>query len=85
MVSTAGDLISSSKAVITINEGKSFITEADKAEAFDNFAATKTALIEASTVEGYKGAAITIPDNATPAEVQKIAEQGKDEASRNSV
>ena len=81
VVSTAGDLVSSSKSIITISEGKSFITDADKAEALDEFAAAKTALIEASTAEGYQGAAITIPDSATPAEVQKIAEKGKDAAS----
>jgi len=82
VVSTsAGDLAASSKAIITINEGKSFITEADKAEAFDHFAAAKKALVEASAAEGYQGGAITIADDATPVEVQKIAEEGKDSAS----
>jgi len=81
VVSTAGDLVSSSKAIITINEGKSFISAADKAEALSDFAAAKTALIEASTVEGYQGAAIAIADSATPAEVHKIAEKAKDAAS----
>jgi len=81
VVSTAGDLVSSSKTVITMNEGKSFITDADKAEALDDFAVAKTALIEASTTEGYQGAAIIIPDSASPAEVQKIAEEGKGAAS----
>jgi len=81
VVSSAGDLAASSKAIITINEGKSFITEADKAEAFDHFAAAKKALVEASAAEGYQGGAITIADDATPVEVQKIAEEGKDSAS----
>ena len=81
VVSTAGDLASSSKAIITINEGKSFITDEDKAEAFAGYAAAKTALIDASKAEGYQGAAITIPKDATPDAVQKIAEQGKDAAS----
>jgi MFS transporter, SP family, arabinose:H+ symporter len=81
VVSTAGDLVSSSQAVIAINEGESFITDADKAAALDQFATTQAALIEASTVEGYQGAAITIDDNATPVEVQKIAEDGKNAAS----
>ena len=81
VVSTAGDLVSNSQAVITINEGKSFITDEDKAAALDDFAASKTALIDASKAEGYEGAAITIPEGATPAEVRRIAEQGKDAAS----
>jgi MFS family permease len=81
VVSCAGDLVSSAKTVITINEGTSFVTDADKARALDNFAAARRALIEASVVKGYQGAAITIPDSATPVEVQTIAEQGKDTAS----
>jgi MFS family permease len=81
VVSCAGDLVSSAKTVITINEGTSFVTDADKARALDNFAAAQRALIEASVVKGYQGAAITIPDSATPVEVQTIAEQGKDTAS----
>ncbi len=81
VVSTAGDLVSSSQAVITINEGENFITDADKTAALDHFSATQAALIEASAAEGYQGAAITIGDSATPAEVQTIAEQGKSAAS----
>ena len=77
VVSSAGDLVDSSKKVITIEEGKSFITDADKADTLAGFAKAKTALIEASTAEGYEGAAISIPAGATTAEVQKIAEQGK--------
>jgi SP family arabinose:H+ symporter-like MFS transporter len=82
VVSTAGDLVSSSEAVIAINEGRSFITDADRAKTLDDFAAAKAALIEASETEGYLGAAITIPESATPAEVKTIAEEGRDMASK---
>jgi MFS family permease len=81
VVSTAQDLVSSSKAVIDIEAGERFITEEDKADALKKFADTKKALIEASTTEGYQGAAVSIPEGATTAEVKAIAEKGKDDAS----
>ena len=81
VVSTAGDLATSSQAVIAINEGSSFITEADKAKAFENLEQTKTALIQASAQQGYQGDAINISDAATVADVLQIAEQAKDDAS----
>jgi len=81
VVSTAGDLVDSSKKVISIEEGRSFITAKDKAATLEGFAKAKTTLIEASTAEGYEGAAITIPADATTADVKKIAEDGKVAAS----
>lgn len=81
VVSAAGDVVSATRTVAKIAKGEKFVTEKDMSAARAEYAATQSALIEASKTEGYEGAVVAIPEGARTAEVIAIAEKSKDEAS----
>ncbi|MEN8229122.1 MAG: sugar porter family MFS transporter [Bacteroidota bacterium] len=81
VVSSAIDLIGSSGSMIQIENNEGFRSEADQQNIRNGFASAKTALIQASQLDRYKGDQIIIPAEATTAEVKAIAEKAKSDSS----
>jgi MFS transporter, SP family, arabinose:H+ symporter len=77
VVSSSIDLSNSAGAAITAKEGKTFMTEEDKAATFNKYSEAKTALIKASQNKGFDGDPVVIADAATAAEVKEIADNTK--------
>ncbi len=81
VVSSAGDVISSAKAVVAVEQGDKVVSEEDKARILGGYAEAKAAFVEASRTQGYEGAEIAIPEAAGTAEVIALAEKSQAEAS----
>ncbi len=81
VVSSAIDMIGSSAKVIQVENKEGFRTAEDEKAIIEGFAATKTAFVASTELKGYRGEKITIPENATTADVKVIAENVKKESS----
>ena len=77
VVSAAGDVIDTSKTVVKVEAGEKFMTDEDKASLKEGFVANQEALVEASKQEAYTGEAVTLPEGAEAAAIQKVAEDAK--------
>jgi len=81
VVSTAIDLMATSGNVIQIENKEGFRTPADEENIYKDFSAAKTALINASKLEGYEGDFVNIPQGISTQEVKLIAEKAKTDSS----
>jgi len=77
VVSSSIELSNKAKDAISVNEGKTFMTDEDKAATFEKYAKAKAELVKASQIEGYGGEAVVIPDSASESEVKDIAAKAK--------
>lgn len=80
VVSSAIDVVGKSTSVIQIENQEVNRSPEDEKTIRTEYAAAKTALVEASQLEQYRGDAILFPEDATLEEVKSIAENTKLEA-----
>jgi MFS family permease len=82
VVSRAIDLESAAKEIHAIDSGdRGFRSESEVADARKNYLAARTALEAETAVAGYRGKAVTVPEGASPAEVETLARAVKTESS----
>jgi len=81
VVSTAIDLVGASEKVVKLENGEGHFSEADKQNIYEEFAAARLSLSEASEKEGYEGAPVLIPEDTSPAGILAIARKAKMDSS----
>jgi MFS family permease len=80
VVSTAGDATAAAQAVVSVEQGKRFYAEEDKAAIGQGYIDAQAALVAASQVEGYEGTEVVIPADAEPTTVMAISDKARAEA-----
>jgi SP family arabinose:H+ symporter-like MFS transporter len=81
VVSSAIDVDESAAKVMQIENQEGYRTPEDEKAIHTGFAEAQKSLITASQLEGYSGQAVVIPETATTAEIQTIAQKAKADSS----
>ncbi len=73
VISAAGDLENAASMVVAVESGEKFVSESDRQGVFDGLEAAEEALVAAGATEGYQGDEVTIPADATHAQLKELA------------